>query len=163
MKTGDYCGQIIAISLSLVMAAAWPVASVGSEAIICFGLETDPGWSTQGEWGFGVPLGGGSYCYDPTSGYTGNNVYGYNLAGDYTNSMSAYTLTSTAIDCSGYENVTLSFWRWLGVESSTWDHAKVEVSSNGSSWSPVWDHTGGSFCDGTWIYCAYDISAVADN
>ena len=61
-------------------------------------LNTNPGWTTTGQWSFGVPTGGGSTAgaKDPTSGATGSNVYGYNLAGDYTNSMPAYTLTSTS-------------------------------------------------------------------
>ncbi|GAF78500.1 unnamed protein product, partial [marine sediment metagenome] len=133
------------------------------EVIVCFPLDVDPGWTTEGQWEFGVPLGGGSHCYDPTSGHTGTNVYGYNLSGDYANSIPAYYLTTTALDCSGYENLALNFWRWLGVESASYDHATVEVSNDGSIWSTVWDHTGGSFCDGAWIECDYDISSVADD
>ncbi|MBN2269586.1 MAG: hypothetical protein JXN61_03175 [Sedimentisphaerales bacterium] len=133
------------------------------ETVVCFPLDTDPGWSTEGEWAFGVPLGGGSSCGDPTSGYTGSNVYGYNLAGDYPDGMPEYYLTTTALNCSGYENMMLSFRRWLGVEDASYDHAKVEVSNDGSNWTVVWEHTGDSFCDGAWIECEYDISSVADN
>ncbi|MHC4497997.1 MAG: BACON domain-containing protein, partial [Planctomycetota bacterium] len=153
------------ISVALVILTVFGVAAVQdveADVIVCFPLDTDPGWSTQGQWAFGIPLGGGSHCSDPTSGYTGTNVYGYNLAGDYTNNMPAYRLTTTALNCSGYENVTLTFWRWLGVESATFDHATVEVSNDGSNWSTVWSHIGSGFCDGAWIECIYDISAVAD-
>ena len=66
-----------------------------------FSLDTDPSWTTEGEWAFGQPTGGGGTdgVPDPTIGYTGSNVYGYNLSGDYTNNLSETHLTSTVIDC----------------------------------------------------------------
>ena len=124
-----------------------------------FPMDTDPGWSTEGQWEFGLPQGAG----DPPSGHTGFNVYGYNLSGNYADSIPAHRLTTTALDCSGYENVALSFWRWLGVESASYDEAKVEVSNNGSLWTTVWEHTAGTFVDTAWQECTYDISAMADN
>jgi hypothetical protein len=127
-----------------------------------FPMESDPGWSTEGQWQFGIPLGLGSHNGDPAGGCTGDSVYGYNLAGDYTNDMPGYHLTAGPLDCSAYENVSLSFWRWLGVESATYDHADVEVSNNGTDWTPVWQHVGGSFSEFSWAYCEYDISALAD-
>jgi len=126
-------------------------------------MDTDPGWSVEGEWAFGIPQGGGNTRgVDPTSGFTGDNVYGYNLAGDYTDNMPEYHLTTTAMDCTRYENVRLNFRRWLGVEASGNDHAKIEVSNDGSTWTLVWEHTGVNLMDSTWIECEYDISAVAD-
>jgi pectate lyase len=138
------------------------VSHIQAAQIVYFPLDTDPGWSTQGQWAFGVPTGGGSYCYDPTSGHSGSNVYGYNLAGDYSNNMPVYRLTTTPIDCSGYSNVTLSFWRWLGVEHSYYDHAMVEVSNDGSNWIIVWNYLD-YICQSSWVQYIYDISAVADN
>jgi len=66
---------------------------------------------------------------DPTAGYTGDNVLGYNLYGDYPNNLSETNLTSTAIDCSNLFGITLKFWRWLGVEQPTYDHAYVRIST----------------------------------
>ncbi len=45
-------------------------------------MDTNPGWTTEGDWAFGKPTGGGGGFGnpDPTSGYTGDNVYGYNLS-----------------------------------------------------------------------------------
>lgn len=76
-------------------------------------LSTNPGWSTQGQWAWGQPTGGGGQYGnpDPTGGYTGPNVYGYNLFGDYTNNMPEYALTTPAIDCSELTRVTLRFWQ----------------------------------------------------
>ncbi|MHC4610576.1 MAG: Ig-like domain-containing protein, partial [Planctomycetota bacterium] len=70
--------------------AASNVASVtvtvgGPQVVYYFALDSDPGWSTEGDWAFGQPAGAGGANGgpDPTSGHTGNNEYGYNLAGDY--------------------------------------------------------------------------------
>ncbi|MCK4341204.1 MAG: hypothetical protein KAY37_05710 [Phycisphaerae bacterium] len=135
----------------------------GPQVIHNFPLDIDPGWTTQSQWAFGTPTGGGSHNNDPTSGHTGSNVYGYNLNGDYTDNMARYYLTTAPLDCSEATEVTLKFWRWLGVESASFDHAGVEVSTNGATWTSVWEHMGGSFCDSSWSQYEYDISAVADN
>jgi len=158
------CRKIIpTLSLILVVIGITAATNLSAATIVSFPMDTNPGWSTQGQWAFGVPLGGGSGCHDPSSGHTGTNVYGYNLAGDYPNSMSVYYLTSTPINCSNYEHVTLKFWRWMGIESSSFDHAQVDVSNDGVNWTAVWVHTGSSFCDGAWLECNYDISSVADD
>ncbi|MDZ4861274.1 MAG: M12 family metallo-peptidase [Candidatus Hydrogenedentes bacterium] len=127
-----------------------------------FAMDSDPGWTTQGAWAFGVPLGLGSANHDPTSGRTGQNVYGYNLSGDYSDNLAEQYLTTTAIDCAELENVGLNFYRWLGIEQSIFDHAKVQVSNNGSSWTDVWTHSGGNIGDTVWLEQDFDISAIAD-
>ncbi|MDF7824664.1 S8 family serine peptidase [Pontiellaceae bacterium B12227] len=131
--------------------------------IASFNLHSDPGWMMETGWEFGVPQGGGSFGGDPLSGHTGANVLGYNLNGDYSNNVSEYWLTSSPIDCSGHTNVQLRFWRWLGIESSRYDHASIEVSNDGLIWHSVWTHTGGSFSESSWNEVVYDISAIADD
>lgn len=127
-------------------------------------MDADPGWSVEGQWAFGTPAGGGGQggAPDPTSGHTGSGVYGYNLAGDYSDNMPVYYLTTPAVDCSGQTGVRLSFWRWLGVESPSWDHATVEVSSDGIQWTTVWQNAA-EVAEGTWTLQTIDISGVADN
>ncbi len=128
-----------------------------------FPMNTDPHWTQMGLWDFGQPTGGGGqYGYpDPTSGHTGPNVMGYNLNGDYQNNLGERHLTSVALDCSNRLGTTLRFWRWLGVETSTYDHAYVRVSNDGTSWTTVWEN-GGSVEDSSWQQVEYDISDVAD-
>ena len=142
-----------------------PITVGGPQQVYSFPLDTDPGWAVQGQWAFGRPTGGGgSYgSPDPTGGYTGGYVYGYNLAGDYANNMSRYYLTTTAIDFTDVTDVELRYYRWLGVESSTYDHAGVEVSNNGTTWTSLWEHSGGALTAGSWIQDVFDISDVADN
>ena len=126
-------------------------------------MDTNPGWTTEGQWDYGQPTGsGGEYGNpDPSSGHTGANVMGYNLGGDYSNNMPEYDLTTTAIDCSTLAGTTLKFWRYLNVETSTYDHAYVRVSNDGTNWTDAWTNTS-EITDSAWSQYEYDISAVAD-
>ena len=129
-----------------------------------FPMTTDPGWTAEGQWAFGAPTGsGGEHGYaDPASGYTGPNVYGYNLAGDYANDLAAtHWLTTKALDLSSVSDAALTFRRWLGVERPAYDHAYLEVSNDGSSWTRLWENST-EVDDSEWVYLVYDISAVAD-
>ncbi len=127
-------------------------------------FDTDPHWTTQGLWAFGVPGGFGSYNGDPGAGNTGQTVYGYNLQGDYQNGLaSAQYLTTTAIDCSELTGTRLRFYRWLGVERSQYDKASIQVSRDGVTWTTVWSHTDpGSIEDSEWAYQTFNISDLAD-
>ena len=128
-------------------------------------FETDKGWSISGgSWSRGTPTGGGGEYGgpDPSSGHDGSaSVFGYNLSGDYENNMSERHLTSPAIDCSSMFGTTLNFWRWLGVEQPSYDHAYVRVSNNGSTWTTVWQNTS-VISDVSWTEITLDISAIAD-
>ncbi len=136
----------------------------GVDVIYQNNFDSNPGWTFQTLWGFGQPTGGGGQYGgpDPTSGHTGTNVYGYNLSGDYENNLAEKHLTSTAIDCTGKFGVRLDFWRWLGVEQPSYDHAYVRVSNNNTTWTTVWQNTGGVE-DTSWHEMDLDISTVADN
>jgi hypothetical protein len=123
-------------------------------------MNTDPGWTTEAMWEWGVASGTGG---NPSSGYTGDTIYGYNLSGSYTNNMPERTLTTQAIDCTDLENVEVRYRRWLGIESSQYDHAAFRVSNNGSIWTTVWEHSDATFTDTEWQQAAFDISSIADN
>ena len=130
-------------------------------------LDSDPGWTQESSWDWGQPTGqGGGWGDggpDPTSGYTGNNVYGYNLDGNYENDLTTPRyLTSTAMDCTGRDVVILSFWRWLGVEQPLYDRASILVSTNGSTWQEVWTNPT-EIADYEWVYQEFDISEIAAN
>lgn len=121
-------------------------------------MDVNPNWTISGgQWAWGTPTGS---CSDPTSGYTGTSVYGYNLQGCYPNSMSTYYLTTPAFDCTTATEVIFSFYRWLGVESSSYDHARVQVSNNNSTWTTLWEN-GSSMQDSSWQFMEFDISDEA--
>lgn len=136
---------------------------VGPRQLVAgFDMSGDPGWSATGEWAYGQPTGGGTHAGDPTSGFTGGSVYGYNLAGDYADNMAAETLTSGPIDCSDFVGVEVAFRRWLGVESAAFDRAEFQVSNDGASWATVWTHDGTTLDESSWTRHAYDVSEIAD-
>lgn len=128
---------------------------------------TNPGWTTMGQWAFGQPTGGqgsATGSFDPTSGYTGTNVYGYNLAGGYPNSLTPVQyLTSTAINLTDRTQITLEFRRWLGIESSTFDHANLQVSVDNVNWTTLYNHVAGSFSEQAWSLQSYSLSPLCDN
>ncbi len=137
---------------------------VGTESTVySWTLDTDPGWAREGLWAFGQPTGqGGQYGNpDPTSGFTGPNVFGYNLAGDYENNLPERSLTTHAFDCSDLMSTKLRFRRWLGVEQPAYDHAYIRISTNGTTWTTVWEN-GSEITDSSWQLVEYDISAIAD-
>ena len=127
-------------------------------------FEADNGWTTEGLWQRGTPLGGGGEHghEDPTSAYSGSAVFGYNLTGDYTINMSETHLTSPAINCDGLFDVHVDFMRWLGVEKPQYDHAYVRISTNGTTWNIVWENAA-EMADSNWIPNQLDISEYADN
>jgi parallel beta-helix repeat protein len=160
---GEYKPEFAGDSNCVAVFPHEDIIAQGPEFVIAsWNFDSDPGWTTEGQWAFGQPAGDGSFCRDPSSGYTGSNVYGYNLDGDYQDDMPVYYLTTSAIDCSAYENVHLRFMRWLGVESSYFDNASIEISNDGANWTTVWSNSADAICDGQWVSVTYDISTVAD-
>jgi hypothetical protein len=130
--------------------------------IYSFPLDSDPGWQTEGDWAFGQPTGqGGAHgSPDPTRGYTGSNVYGYNLNGDYPGGLWYTNLTTQAIDCSNLSHVTLRFRRWLGVRNQP-DSAYIRLSTDGDFFLYVWFNEDEVY-DSDWQLVEYDISGFAD-
>lgn len=156
-----------------ILAEHWGESIGGGGAFWQETFDSDPGWTTQGQWQFGTPLGGGGVSYgnpDPTSGATGDYVYGVNLAGDYdtTAASTYYYLTSEAIDCTLKENVELRYMRWLNTYWPYVVPTVVSVSTNGTTFTPIWytlDERGSneSFEDSEWTQHVLDVSDYADN
>ncbi len=128
-------------------------------------MSTDPGWTTELQWQYGHPTGGsGDHgAADPENGYSGTNVYGYNLNGGYPDNMAdtAY-LTTPPIDCSEGSGTKLTFMCWLGVERNIYDHASIRISTNGTDWETIWSNPETTLAGGTWEPWEFDISAQAD-
>jgi len=134
-----------------------------TQQIYFYPLDTNPGWTTEGQWAFGQPAGGGSHNRDPLSGYTGTKVFGYNLLGDYPNNMSGVQcLTTAPINCAYLNETRLRFRRWLAIESAQFDHARVQVSTDGATWTSVWENPMEPISETAWSLQTIDIAAVAD-
>jgi hypothetical protein len=125
-------------------------------------LDTDPGWTCEGDWAYGQPTGQGGYAgwgVDPTSGHTGDNVYGYNLEGNYPLELPPTHLTTTVLDCSKYLKTSVKFWRWLCADG--WGRGSISVSNDGVNWIMLWQNADW-FCDTDWNEVEFDISQIAD-
>lgn len=169
-----YCGQVVEYKVEAYetsqgqfldpLGTQWFVAEPGTTQVVLFqdDFETNKGWVAGTGWGRGTPIGGGGEYGgpDPASAFSGTNVYGYNLAGDYDNNMPEEYLTSPPINCSGLSNVHIDFQRWLGVEQPAFDHASIRVSTDGATWTSVWENPT-TIADVAWTPMDVNIAAVA--
>ncbi len=131
-------------------------------------FETDKGWTLTGEFERDMPSGGsGDHGNaNPTSANSGSYAIGTDLNGGYPNNLTdrQYVAISPIIDCTGYMNVQLDFQRWLNVEQGDYDHAYVEVSTNGVDWHVVWENGSTTTIeDNSWTTQAVDLLGHADN
>ena len=125
----------------------------------------DAGWThaqvaTQDDWQRGAPQGKAG---DPATAYSGASCWGNDLGGagyngEYQPNVSNW-LQSPPIDCSGRGGVRLRFARWLTVEESQYDQARILV--NGQE---VWRNPySGNLIDTGWSLQELDIAQWADN
>ena len=138
--------------------------TVVQNAIYWADMETEPNWLLDAGWAWGTPTGAGSWNGDPNSGYTGENVIGFELEGDYADNITETLYATTgAINCEGYKNIMLSFQRWLGVESP-YDYANIQVSNDSTNWIDLWTTSISHVSDGTWQTMDYAVpSSVAED
>ena len=103
------------------------------------GIEWDFEGSQQG-WTFGT-----GWLHGADTGLSAPKVHGgsdgiYTYNGNYPNSMSTtYWATSPSFDCSGCSGAwQLKYWKRLGVESSSYDHAYVAVTTPSGGWTTIY-------------------------
>jgi hypothetical protein len=153
------------------------VSGTGITTIFSDDFSTTLGWtglgSSGGEWTIGVATGGtgGSGAGDPATDHSatsdnrllGTDLVGGSTHGNYSNNLNpTYWVTSPVINCTGRTGITLSFWRWLGVEDSIYDHAYFQVY-NGSSWVTLFANSPTVTDESAWSQWTYNISAYANN
>jgi len=126
------------------------------------------GWisgMTAGEddWMFGPPNVGGQNPNDPLTAYSGQNVWGNDLMGttpqegDYSNNVANY-IDSPSLDFTGRSDIWMFYRRWLTVETTTYDKARIEVSG-----TEVWRNPPGNTLDVEWAPQDVYLSPTADN
>ncbi len=131
--------------------------TVVQNALYWADMDTDPNWLLDAGWAWGAPMGAGSWNGDPNSGYTGENVIGFELEGDYADNMTeTHYATTGAINCEGYKNIRLTFRRWLGVESP-YDYADIQVSNDGTNWIDLWTTGLSHVSDDAWQSVDYAV------
>jgi len=122
-----------------------------------------PVWGSD-NWERGRPWGEG---YDPYYAHSGMAVWGTDLGDDdptnsvdglYSHGSSQYVRSPT-INCTGYYNLEMQYWRWLTVEEGIYDNARIYVNGN-MVWEnePFADHI-----DKRWIFQTVPLSPWADN
>jgi len=128
-------------------------------------LNAMPFWLKDGAWAFGQPAGQGGGQMgnpDPASASTGLNVFGVNLSGDYDADAvdGPYYLVSNAVSLLGTHSARVQFDRWLNTEGMPYASAVVEASTDGETWSTVWQNSG-NVMDAAWTRVSHSLAAVA--
>jgi cysteine-rich repeat protein len=117
--------------------------------IACEMMDHDPRWVQTGshgdEWEWAQP--GYPTSPDPRAAYTGTNVLGMDVShnGGRYQPDAVTTITTPAIDISGFATVYLQYARWLTVEDSTYDRADLGINGqlvweNARSRTGTFDH-----------------------
>ncbi|MCP4631567.1 MAG: T9SS type A sorting domain-containing protein [candidate division Zixibacteria bacterium] len=146
------------------------------ETVYSDDFSSNQGWTGMGgngEWTIGAATGGsGGDSYgepDPSVDNTpgsNNGVLGNDLTsgtgGDYNADLdSTYWVTSPVIDCTDHFNVSLTFYRWLGIERNDYDHVYLQVY-NGSTWTTIFENGSSTIDETSWNEMQYDVSGYAD-
>jgi hypothetical protein len=125
----------------------------------------DMGWTGLGgtaEWQMGSPTGAGG---DPSADHSptaDNRVLGNDVNGTYSSSISTTQWAySPLIDCGSMSGVEMTYFHWLGVESSSYDHAYFDVF-DGSTWVRLYQNSA-TLQETSWLESFYDLSTVADS
>ena len=169
LTVGNYAGVVNVTNLNSGVSQALNLTvSISPPLVYFFSLDADPGWPRQGEWAFGQPTGQGGNAKsnpDPAGGATGTNVFGVNLAGDYSIVYPGgpFYLTAGPLDFTGVYNTSLQFQRWLNTDTPPYANATIDVSADDTNWVSVFVEDGSAITDSSWSLVQYDISSVADN
>lgn len=101
-------------------------------ALYCTSFDEDPfaaGWThgardgAASPWAWGPAVAGPS---DPPAAFTGTAILGQNLGGSYEPKASSF-VRLPVIDVGRWSDVRLQYRRWLGVEDSNFDKARITV------------------------------------
>lgn len=163
MLKGKYLLLALCVSFALIAAPAFAV-----DVLYSRDMSTTPaGWTAvpaTGVWDYTTapvvgtsgspPLGGGANMgLDPGVLPTGAvGIIGTVNGGNYLAGMTLdqWTLATGSIDCTGRTGVTLRYWRWLAVEDSQFDSAKIQISvDGGTTWTTVWTNPTAGTSGGT--------------
>ncbi len=135
-----------------------------------FTVEQDwTGLGGSAEWAIGPAIGGtgGSGTPDPSDDHTPGpeNMYLGNditSAGSYNAGIGATQwVYSPVIDCENATGVIMTYYHQLGIESSSYDHAYLEVF-DGTAWVQLYA-SGATLSEPSWTESVYDLAAIADN
>ena len=136
--------------------------SVPKASSIEFDFEsTDHGWSLAS--GGGWKVGHDSSLGLPGGVNSGSNAL-YSFDGNYPNSLgTTYWATSPPIECGECTGSwSLNYYRRLGVESSTWDHAYVQVRSVSGSWVQIYHNPSSTVNEQQFTFQSHVVSSYVN-
>ncbi len=166
-------GESVVLSLSLAADGGYAVTRefellLGHwQELFVDDFSADSGWELDTGWEIGpAQAGGGQYGEeDPaedTSPGEDNGILGYQIGGDYENSISLTRWArSPQIDLSDRIQTRLVFQRWLGLEQHQYDEGYIEVF-DGLQWHTIWTNEG-TLDGGAWEEIELDVSQWADD
>lgn len=130
-------------------------------------FSAEQGWTGLGgaaEWQIGPAVGGSGDPADDHSPSADKMMMGNDLtsAGTYSNNIaSTGWIVSPIIDCGNATSIFMTYYHQLGVESSSYDHAYLEVF-DGTAWIQLYANAA-TLTETGWTESVYDLSATADN
>ncbi|MBK7877458.1 MAG: hypothetical protein IPJ77_17260 [Planctomycetes bacterium] len=165
------------VKSALCASRSFLIGAVSAFSTSNFEDANDAGWThaTVGDtsngnddWQRGTPAGKsgtslGVFWQDPAGAVSGTRAWSNDLGigtsnGAYQTNIHSF-LQSPVFNCSGRTNVQLIFKRWLTVEESLFDTARILVNGIEVWRNPV----NGNLLDTGWTTQVLDISAQADN
>jgi hypothetical protein len=156
---GDPCSAG-ATCLDGVCSNGGPPAALFSETF----ADNSKGWTLGSEWQIRPAMASSGQEFgnpDPGVDHTGEGgVAGVVVGGNAAVSLhpSEY-LTSPAIDTAGTISLYLTFYRWLNSDYAPFMTNTVEVSTDGMTWTTLWQSAGIPITDAAWTFEAIDVSA----
>jgi subtilisin family serine protease len=161
--TGDFTITNTATTRSHVRGVA---VTITPSTIASFNMDSNPGWTLEGQWEYGVPLAAGGTSFggpDPDAGATGSNVVGINLGGDYAPVVAGpYFATTGPIDLTNLSNVQLQFKSWLNCDYQPFCGIAVQVSTDNVNWTTVLANGDSEIAQYAWEFVEADLSAYFD-
>lgn len=116
-------------------------------------MTSNPGWILETHWTYGKP----NYGSGPKAGFTGDNVIGHSMSGNYPKGIipATYATSPLITNAAGASSLTLRFRRWLGLRKD--DTASLEVTGdNGATWVTLWSSSA-NFSDSGWQLAQYSL------
>ncbi|HPQ40941.1 MAG TPA: carboxypeptidase regulatory-like domain-containing protein, partial [bacterium] len=147
------------------------IVQVSAETLYFTDFSTDPaldGWSgfepDKWEWGpaeASVNCIGGQDPDEDHSPGTDDRIIGFRIGRCNGNQPPETYLYTPVFNCSTYDYVYLDFYRVLGIFDAGTDDAAIEISTDGVTWTTLWEHAGDAFYDSDWTLQQYDLTGIA--
>jgi len=141
------------------------ISYYGPELVFDFPLETNPGWTVQGQWAFGDPAASAARTASRPAEWRDRHkrLWRQPQRRLFDGRWRPVLLDARPAGSPRIARTTLQFQRWLNSDYQPYVYATLDVSSNGSTWTPVWSNGTSVITSNAWSLQQVDISAVADN